>query len=232
MKTKIKNKFTATLLAIAMLFVSVFAIGGVKTKTAKADSGTTYNGNDIESIAPNFAVSALNDFCPSAGSVILIDSQLAQVSTFLPAFYSALIDILNLSDPGNDSARRQAVGEAGVTVYTEGTDESTFSAISNGTQNVQEAFPDMSYGSGGILEAVDGRYVHMCAMGIWQLGSNAYGTFDDLQVHWWEDYGVLMPIYVIEREEVVPGEGGLILWVYDDAHGGGFWGTWEGRPEE
>ena len=49
MKTKIRNKFTAILLAIVMFVASVFAIGGMKTKTAKADSGTTYKGNSIES---------------------------------------------------------------------------------------------------------------------------------------------------------------------------------------
>ncbi len=226
MKTKIKNKFTAILVAIAMLFAGFFAFGGIKTKRAKADSGTTYSGNDIEQITETFVGESLMDFYSRYGTFtgiyILIDNQISSVSTFFPALFT------NLGFDGweVEAETFNAIEAAGIHILKDNGcgDFEPAASSSNIASPGEPGFPECVFSSSTVIP--------MCAFGIWQLESTSYNMFSNLQQHWLSYFDTLMPIYVIEREEVIPGDSGLILMVYDDAHGGGFWGTWEGRPEE
>ena len=220
MKTKIKNKFTAILVAIAMLFAGFFTFGGMKTKTAKADSDTTYSGNSIDDIAADFMFQALNHFGVSEGCWILLDDQILNANGAWESLLTTIIYFMDLTPASDsDSDRLWAIAEAGINI--------------------------VKYADGYVWDIANGNLVslwnragdstlevpHVCGIGIWQLNAEAYGEFSSLQGLILETHSELMPIYVIEREEIA-GDGGLALWVYDDAHGGGCWGSWEGRPEE
>ncbi len=224
MKTKIKNKFTAILVAIAMLFAGFFAFGGMKTKTAKADSGTTYSGNDIEQITETFVGESLMDFYSRYGTFtgiyILIDNQISSISTFFPALFT------NLGFDGweVESETFNAIEAAGIHILKDNGCGDFVPIASSPSFTVPgvSGFPEGVFNSSTVIP--------MCALGIWQLESTSYNMFYDLQEYWLNEHEVLMPVYVIEREEVIPANSGLILMVYDDAHGSGFWGSWEGRP--
>ncbi len=218
MKTKMKNKFTAILVAIAMLFAGFFAFGGMKTKTAKADSGTTYSGNSIDDIAADFMFQALNHFGVSEGCWILLDDQILNANGAWESLLTTIIYFMNLTPASDsDSDRLWAIAEAGVNLIKIA-DDAIYEITGQGLYGLWQEIDNGSSAP------------HVCGIGIWQLNIGALGYFSEIHNLLAENYSTFLPIYVIEREEIIFGEGGLVLWVYDEVNGG-FWLTADGRPE-
>lgn len=219
MKIKIKNKITAILLVIAMFFVGIFTLGGIKKNTAKADSGTTYSGNDIDDIAASFMWEALNHFGVCEGSWILLDDQILNANGAWESLLASIVELMNLTPASNsDSDRMFAITNAGVNII-KFSDDATWAITGGNLDLLSQKANNLSLGM-----------PHVCGIGIWQLNLAAYNEFYNLQMDIWNTYSELMPIYVIEREEIIFGESGLVLWVYDEVNGG-FWLTADGRPE-
>ncbi len=219
MKERMRNKFTAILVAIAMFFVGMFTLGGIKTNTAKADSGTTYRGNNIDDIAASFMFEALNHFGVSEGCWILLDDQILGANGAWESLLTTIIYFMDLTPVSNsDGDRLAAIADAGVNII-KFSDYGTWDITGGNLNLLWEKANNSSLGA-----------PHVCGIGIWQLNMAAYNEFGNLQNDIWNTYSELMPIYVIEREEIIFGDGGLVLWVYDEVNGG-FWLTTDGRPE-
>lgn len=222
MKTKTRNKFTVILVAIVMFVASVFAIGGMKTKTAKADSGTTYSGNSIDDIAADFMFQALNHFGVSEGCWILLDDQILSANGAWESLLTTIIYFMGLTPASdNDSDRLWAIGEAGVSLIKIA-DDAIYEITGPGLYALWQEINNGSLAP------------HVCGIGIWQLNTAAYNEFYSVQNDILNTYSELMPVYTIERDEVIPQAGGLLIWVLNDTNSSGdeFWGSWEGRPEE
>ncbi len=219
MKLKMKNRITATLLAIAMFFAGMFTLGGIKTNTAKADSGTTYHGNNIDDIAASFMWEALNHFGVSSGSWILLDDQILGAEGAWESLLASIIELMYLTPASNsDSDRMSAIADAGVNILKVA-DDGIWDITGGNLNELWEKVGDPS-----------SEIPHVCGIGIWQLNMAALGYFTDLHNQLAENHSTFLPIYVIEREEIIPSDGILVLWVYDEVNGG-FWLTADGRPE-
>ena len=219
MKERMRNKFTAILVAIAMFVAGIFAFGNIKTRTAKADSGTTYKGNDIDDIAASFMFEALNHFGVSEGSWILLDDQILGADGAWESLLTSIIDLMGLTPASNsDSDRLLAIADAEVNILKVA-DDGIWDIANGNLNDLWEKAGDPS-----------SEIPHVCGIGIWQLNMGALAYFIELHNALTGNHETFLPIYVIEREEIIFGDGGLVLWVYDEVNGG-FWLTTDGRPE-
>ncbi|MBQ8291337.1 MAG: hypothetical protein IJX88_02345 [Clostridia bacterium] len=223
MQTKTKNKFLAALLAVVMLFVGFFTLNGGKTVRAKAYGDYTYSGQYIPNIIPNFVDNALGDF----GTVpewILLDKQLIDTSPFYSYLVEKICDMWGLDVEG--PSMQDAIANSGIHIVRYEPEGSYFSDITrNGTYTVFELLAKLFENNPLNLS--------ICAMGIWCFEGALVADLEIIQEELLaSDLNYLMPVYIIEREQVIPGESDLMLWVYHDARGGGFWYSWLGRDAE
>ena len=224
MKTKIKNKFTAILVAIAMLFAGFFAFGGMKMKTAKADSGTTYTGANIDDIAADFVATVMGGVSTDEGTWIICDDQILNAQGAYETLEATLVERLS-PDPMEavGLTSLEMIGNAGIHIVKD-TGNGGFEDISSGC---------FFYDSSELILAIGDDYEKTVGMGIWQFNQGSYEMFDDLQSYWADpakDYNYIMPIYVIEREEAILGGDGLVIWVYME-NAMSFWLSTDGRPD-
>ena len=224
MKTKMKNKFTATLLAIVMFVASVFAIGGMKTKTAKAEMGTTYTGANIDDIAADFVTTVMGGVFIGAGTWIICDDQILNAQGACETLESIIIERLSLDSMETlGLTNSEIIVNAGIHILKD---------IGNGVF-VDINCGDIFYHGSDLITAIGNDYEKTVGMGIWQFNQGSYEMFGDLQSYWADSdqhHNYIMPIYVIEREEAILGGDGLVVWVYME-HAMSFWLSSDGRPD-